>query len=51
MVIRRHIKLRSDATPYDPKYKAYFDKRKRNRWTANINSPEVRADKTMAGLA
>lgn len=51
MVIRRHIKLRSDATPYDPKYKAYFDKRKRNRWTADINSPEVRADKTIAGLA
>lgn len=49
MVIRRHIKLRSEATPYDPKYKSYFDKRKQNRWTTNISSPEARADKQWLG--
>jgi len=26
--IRRHIKIKADATPYDPKFKKYFDKRR-----------------------
>lgn len=26
--IRRHIKIRAEATPYDPKFKAYFEHRK-----------------------
>jgi hypothetical protein len=25
--IRRHIKIRSDANPYDPYWKGYFEKR------------------------
>jgi RNA-directed DNA polymerase len=27
VAIKRHIKIRSEATPYDPKYKEYFEKR------------------------
>jgi len=27
--IKRHIKIRAEATPYDPKYKEYFEKRKK----------------------
>jgi RNA-directed DNA polymerase len=34
--IRRHIKIKSEATPYDPAYKEYFEKRTatkgRNTW-------------------
>jgi RNA-directed DNA polymerase len=34
--IRRHIKIKSEATPYDPAFKEYFEKRKinkgRNTW-------------------
>ena len=29
--IRRHIKIRADANPYDPAYDAYFDKRERRK--------------------
>lgn len=29
MPIRRHLKIKGDATPYDPQYKEYFLKRKR----------------------
>jgi len=29
--IRRHVKVRAEATPYDPKYKDYFLNRKRGR--------------------
>jgi RNA-directed DNA polymerase len=32
--IRRHIKIRAEATPYDPAYKGYFDKRLSERKTA-----------------
>ena len=41
--IRRHVKIKGDATPYDPKYKEYFIKRGiksrgRNHWH---NAPET----------
>jgi RNA-directed DNA polymerase len=29
VAIKRHIKIKAEATPYDPKYKAYFEQRKR----------------------
>ncbi len=31
VVIRQHIKLKAEATPYDPKYTEYLDRRKRSR--------------------
>ncbi len=35
--IRRYIKIKSEATPYDPAYKEYFEKRTatkgRNIWS------------------
>ncbi|MFN7095701.1 MAG: hypothetical protein ACK4M7_10090, partial [Burkholderiales bacterium] len=27
VAIKRHIKIQSEANPYDPKYKVYFEKR------------------------
>ena len=50
MVIKRHIKILGDASPYKPEYKEYLEKRKRDRWTSNISSPEKRAEKRIAGL-
>jgi len=29
--IRRHIKIRADATPFDPNFRDYFEKRERDR--------------------
>jgi len=29
--IKRHIKIKAEATPYDPTYKAYFEKRRERR--------------------
>jgi len=29
--IRRHIKIKSDANPFNPLYKEYFDKREKDR--------------------
>ena len=29
--IRRHVKVKADATPYDPKYEKYFRDRRRAR--------------------
>jgi len=29
VAIRRHIKIRSDANPYDPKWSSYFEARAR----------------------
>jgi RNA-directed DNA polymerase len=29
--ICRHIKIKSEATPYDPAYKEYFEKRSTNK--------------------
>jgi len=29
--IKRHVKIRADATPYDPEYKDYFKERKQNK--------------------
>jgi len=34
VAITRHVKVRAEATPYDPVYKDYFEKRKRSR---NVN--------------
>ncbi len=31
VAIKRHIKIKGEATPYDPTYKEYFLKRKRYR--------------------
>jgi RNA-directed DNA polymerase len=50
MVIKRHIKIRGDASPYKPEYKEYLEKRKRDRWTSNISCPEIRTENRMAGL-
>lgn len=29
--IKRHIKVRAEATPYDPQYREYFEQLKRSR--------------------
>jgi RNA-directed DNA polymerase len=39
--IKRHVKIRSAATPYDPQYAAYLNERKwvkegRNTWIAPV---------------
>ena len=34
--IERHIKIKSDATPYDPEYKQYFEKRRYCKTTKGI---------------
>jgi RNA-directed DNA polymerase len=31
MPIRRHVKIRAKATPYDPAYRAYFERRVRRK--------------------
>lgn len=31
MRIRRHVKIRAEASPYDPDFKEYFLKRKREK--------------------
>lgn len=36
VAIKRHIKIKSDATPYDPNYKEYFEKR---RARAGVRNP------------
>ena len=35
--IKRHIKIRGEATPYDPLYKEYFNQRGKPRQKANLN--------------
>lgn len=35
--IRRHIKIRADATPYDPIYNSYFESRDRNKTRSPLN--------------
>jgi RNA-directed DNA polymerase len=30
--IKRHIKIRSDTNPYDPKYETYLDQRRMEKW-------------------
>jgi hypothetical protein len=35
VAIKRHIKIKAEATPYDPKYEDYFKQRKRLKRTAN----------------
>ncbi len=36
--IERHIKVRMDATPYDPMYKEYFEKRERlKRYSSHVH--------------
>ena len=31
IAIRRHVKIKGEATPYDPKYTDYLERRKRSR--------------------
>ena len=33
--IRRHVKIKSAATPFDPSYKEYFEQRKQKRKQRN----------------
>ena len=40
--IRRHIKIRADATPYDPKYKGYFELRERNKTRSPLKGSGVK---------
>jgi hypothetical protein len=28
----RHVKIRSQATPFDPRYEDYFEQRRRQQW-------------------
>jgi hypothetical protein len=35
VAIKRHIKIKAEATPYDPKYADYFKQRKHVKRTAN----------------
>ena len=41
-LIKRHVKIRSDANPYDPEFQDYFQKRKRkqgmNRFSRAVNT-------------
>ena len=42
VVITRHVKIRADATPYNPAFRDYFEKRSRSRnnsplaWTGSV---------------
>lgn len=36
--IKRHIKIRAKATPYDPAYTEYFQKRAKRSWLASVKS-------------
>lgn len=36
--IKRHIKIRADANPYDPKYDDYFKGRKYNHWRSGLRT-------------
>jgi RNA-directed DNA polymerase len=36
--IKRHIKIRAEANPYDPKYDKYFEERKYYRWRSGMRS-------------
>jgi len=38
--IERHIKVRGDANPYDPKYTKYFERRRRWLWRTLWSNPD-----------
>lgn len=38
--IRRHVKIRSAATPYDPQFKEYFLRRQRHKKTILDKDPK-----------
>ena len=45
--IRRHIKIKGDANPYDPEWQSYFARRAERRWEMNLpNSPQTTGSST-----
>lgn len=43
LTIERHVKIRSAATPFDPCYKEYFERRERHQRNSNARSENVEA--------
>lgn len=35
--IERHVKIRSEANPYDPRWETYFERRQDQRWLNSLN--------------
>jgi len=41
VTVKRHIKIRAEATPYDPRFTEYFEKRERYSAMSNARSKQA----------